>query len=101
MKRLMNSAWTFEVFPEYMERNFKNVKGTPYWPIRVCRNRAGPREENLIATAMARKIGDRMVNAIELPAMSMARLVKREIFFASSRCIRSGYNLVLFGSPVS
>src|SRR5438552_16446676 len=78
-----------------MERNFRNVKRTPNWPTLFWRNRIGPGEESLIATAMARRIGERMSNAIELPATSIPRLIARDTFRASARCTRSGYNLVI------
>src|SRR5438034_10742553 len=85
MNCLTYSMWTRESFPECMERNFRKVNGTPYWPIRFWRNRIGPGEVSLIAIAMARKIGDRMINAVELPAASMIRLITRGTRFASSR----------------
>src|SRR5881396_3110333 len=92
MNRVMYSLWISESLTTCMERNFMNVNGTPYRPIRFWRNRMGPGEESLIATAMARKMGDRMINAMALPATSMARLIRLDTFLAWSRCARSGYS---------
>src|SRR2546428_13674383 len=100
MNRLMYSTWIRESFAQYMERNFKNVKGMPCWPMRFWRNRIGPGEEILIAAAIVRKIGERTINAVALPRMSMARFITRDVLVASSRCARSGYSFGLAGHPV-
>src|SRR5437879_3091351 len=101
MNRLTYSMWICESFREYMDLNFRHVKGTPYRPIRFWRNRMGPGDESLIASAAAKKIGDKMINAIELPATSMARLITLDTFLAWSRCARSGYSGAIGGTAVS
>src|SRR5438093_3828 len=92
MNRRTYSLWTCESFAGRMERNFRKVKGRPCWPTLFWRKRIGPGEESLIASATAKKIGDKMINAMELPATSMARLITLDTFLAWSRCARSGYN---------
>src|SRR5436190_15289591 len=90
MKRLVYSMWICEAFAQYIELNFKNVKGTPYCPMRFWRNRIGPGEERWIAAAIVRRIGASTINAAALPRMSMTRLITRDVLVASSRRTRSG-----------
>src|SRR5437879_12373483 len=101
MKRLMYSMWICESFAQYIERNFKNVKGTPYCPMRFWRNRIGPGEESLIAAAIVSRIGASTINAAALPRMSMTRLITRDGLVASSRGQRYGLGVALAPNPVS
>src|SRR5207247_2973004 len=101
MDQLTDSVWMRESVTEYIERNFRHVKGIPYCPILFCRKKTGPGDESLIATAMARKIGDRTINAIKLPTASIACLIPRDTLLASSRCARSGYSAAVAWRPAS